>query len=85
MNFRTFVADGSIFSPSSLSSSSSTSLLLLIFVVVVNCLSAVKCYETEYYSSVAGLESLLKTEQILVADLKDYVQTLKQQIVILEK
>lgn len=80
MNFRKFVKTGSSFRWPVLE--------LLSFVgvvVIVNCFSAVKCNEHEFYSSVAGLESLLKTEQILVADLKDYVRATKQQIAIFEK
>ncbi|XP_061396348.1 prolyl 4-hydroxylase subunit alpha-2-like [Musca vetustissima] len=39
----------------------------------------------DYYSSVAGLEKLLNTEQILLADLKYYIETTKQSIEVLEK
>lgn len=69
------------------SSSSSSSFIFVVFCLIINCLSAVKCnnYENEFYSSVAGLERLLMTEQILLTDLKDYVATTKQQIALLEK
>ncbi|KAM7361943.1 prolyl 4-hydroxylase subunit alpha-1-like [Cochliomyia hominivorax] len=71
---------------SSLSVSSSSSFIFVfVFILIVNCLSAVKCDENDFYSSVAGLERLIRTEQILLADLKDYVATTKQQINLFEK
>lgn len=61
--------------------------LTVVFALTVNWISAVKCDadEHEFYSSVAGLESLLETERILITDLKDYISATKQQIVVLEK
>ena len=61
--------------------------LIALLLIVANGPDAVRCdnFENEFYSSIAGLESLLKTEHILLTDLKDYIETTKQQINVLEK
>ncbi|XP_065360119.1 prolyl 4-hydroxylase subunit alpha-2 [Calliphora vicina] len=91
MKFKTVAGGGKTiflpFSSGQLSRQRLFSTFLFVFIVIVNCFSAVKCnkYENEFYSSVAGLERLLKTEQILMTDLKDYVATTTQQLALLEK
>lgn len=39
----------------------------------------------DYYASIAGLEKLLKTEQILLEDLKNFIETSTEPNEILEK
>uniref|UniRef100_A0A1I8PH27 procollagen-proline 4-dioxygenase n=1 Tax=Stomoxys calcitrans TaxID=35570 RepID=A0A1I8PH27_STOCA len=57
---------------------------LLLGVLIVACVGA-KAQDGQYYASVAGLETLLKTEQILLADLKNYVDMTKQSLEMFEK
>ncbi|XP_075161943.1 uncharacterized protein LOC142234657 [Haematobia irritans] len=53
--------------------------------VYILCVSWVSAEDGQYYASVAGLETLLKTEQILLADLKNYVEKTKESIDIFQK
>lgn len=39
----------------------------------------------DYYASIAGLEKLLKTEQILLEDLKNFIETSTEPNEVLEK
>ncbi|XP_073820245.1 prolyl 4-hydroxylase subunit alpha-2-like [Musca autumnalis] len=62
-------------------------LCTLVFCALVWCCTPVLSSDddVDYYSSVAGLEKLLKTEQVLLTDLKNYIATTKHNIEVLEK